>query len=65
MFLANVEGHALEFLANVVSEIGPDEDGRPLDVLFGALAMQLWNIKLDLKNEALDFSHFTPDFVEY
>lgn len=62
---ANVEGHPLEFQANVVDEIGVDEDGRPIDVLFGALAMQLWNIKLDLKNAALDFSHFTPDFVEY
>lgn len=65
LVLATVEGYRLEFAANVVGEIGLDEDGRPLDVLFGALAMQLWNIKLDLKNERLDFSHFTPDFIEY
>ena len=63
LVLATVEGHRVEFQANVVSEIGVDEDGRSIDVLFGALAMQLWNIKLDLKNECLDFSHFTPDFV--
>jgi hypothetical protein len=65
LVLATVEGRPLEFLANVVDEVGVDEDGRPIDVLFGALAMQLWNIKLDLKNERLDFSHFTKDFVEY
>ena len=65
LVLATVEGYRLEFQANVVTEIGTDEDGRPIEVLFGALAMHLWNIKLDLKNERLDFSHFTPDFVEY
>jgi hypothetical protein len=65
LVLATVEGHPLEFAANVVDEIGVDEDGRPIEVLFGALAMQPWNIKLDLKNERLDFSHFTSDFVEY
>lgn len=65
LVLANVEGHPLEFQANVVDEIGPDENGRPIEVLFGAIAMRLWNIKLDPKKEHLDFSHFTSDFVEY
>jgi hypothetical protein len=47
LVLAEVEGRRLEFHANVFDKIGVDEDGRPIDVLFGALALQLWNIKLD------------------
>ena len=63
--LADLEGHSLDFQAWVIDDIGRDEDGRPIDVLFGALAMQLWGIKLDLQNEKLDFTHFSTDFVEY
>ncbi len=62
---ANVEGHSLEFMAHVLDEIGRDDDGRTIDILFGALDMQLWGIKLDLPNERLDFSHYTTDFVEF
>ena len=62
---AKVDGHPIEFQAGVLKEIGRDEDGRRIEVLFGAIAMQLWNIKLDPKNERLDLSHFAPDFVEF
>lgn len=62
---ADVEGRPLEFQASVVDEIGRDEDGRPIDVLFGAIAMQLWGVKLDVPNERLDFTHYSTDFVEY
>jgi len=62
---AEVEGHSLEFQAAVVDEIGQDEAGRQIDVLFGSLAMQLWGIKLDIPNERLDFTHFSTEFVEY
>lgn len=62
---AVIEGHALEFQADVVDEIGPDEEGRPIEILFGALAMQLWGIKLDVVNERLDFTHYSTSFVEY
>lgn len=60
-----VEGHPLEFQARVIQRIGEDEEGQSIDVLFGAIAMQLWGIRLDPQNEALDFSHFTRDFVEF
>lgn len=63
--LANLEGRSLDFQAWVIDEIGCDEDGRPIDVLFGALGMRLWDIKLDLPNEKLDLTHFTTEFVEY
>lgn len=63
--IAQVEGHWLEFLASVLEEIGKDEDGRSIDVLFGALAMQEWGIRLDLPNERLDLSRYTREFVEF
>ena len=62
---ANIEGHQLEFQASVIDDIGQDEDGRLIEVLVGAIAMQLWGIRLDPQNECLDFSHFTTDFVEF
>ncbi|MGH7127422.1 MAG: aspartyl protease family protein, partial [Planctomycetaceae bacterium] len=65
LVLAEVDGHPLEFQAGVIDEIGTDEDGRTIDVLFGAIAMQLWGIRLDVQNERLDFSHFTTDFLEF
>jgi hypothetical protein len=65
LVFAEIDGRPLEFQASVVDEIGSDEDGRPVEILFGALAMQLWGIKLDLQNERLDLSHFATDFVEF
>ncbi|MBI3466907.1 MAG: retropepsin-like domain-containing protein [Planctomycetes bacterium] len=65
LVFAEIDGHKLEFRASVVDEIGTDEDGRAIDVLFGAIAMQLWGIKLDLQSERLDLSHFATDFVEF
>ena len=62
---ASVEGNPVEFQANVIDEIGKDEDGRPIDMLFGALATKLWGIKLDVPNEKLDLTHFAHDFVEF
>jgi hypothetical protein len=65
LVLAELEGHHLEFQANVIDQIGTDEDGRNVEVLFGAIAMQLWGIKLDPPNERLDLTHFADDFVEF
>ena len=62
---AEVEGHPLEFQASVIDAIGEDEVGREIDCLFGAIAIQLWGIRLDPQNDRLDFSHFTRDFVEF
>jgi len=65
LVIGQIEGNWVEFNASVIDEIGKDEDGREIDVLMGATAMQLWGIKLDLPNEELDLSHFTKDFVEF
>ncbi|HQU44137.1 MAG TPA: hypothetical protein PK867_15060 [Pirellulales bacterium] len=47
----------------VIDEIGKDEEG--IDVLFGALAMRQWGIRLIPKEERLDPTHFPDEFVEY
>ena len=62
---AKLEGHALQLQADVIDEIGQDEDGREIDILFGAIAMQLWGIRLDLQNERVDLSHFASEHVEF
>ncbi len=65
LVFAEVEGHSLHFEANVVEDIGKDEDGRRIELLFGALAMQAWGLKLDPQLERVDWSHFSTDFVEF
>src|SRR5262245_1672266 len=37
---ARIEGHPVSTHAFVLDEIGNDEDGKAIEVLFGALAMQ-------------------------
>jgi hypothetical protein len=65
LIAANIDGHPVETHASVIDEIGKDEDGRPIDVLFGALAMQEWGIRLDVPNERLDLTNYSRDFVEF
>ncbi|MBI3271555.1 MAG: hypothetical protein HYZ53_21370 [Planctomycetes bacterium] len=57
--------HPLMIRALVLSEIGADADGRPIDILFGADDMQLYGIRLIPKEEQLDLSHFQRSFVEF
>ena len=62
---AEVDGHPISTHALVVDEIGNDEDGKPIEVLFGALAMQLWGIRPVPDEERLDLSHYPEEFVEF
>lgn len=62
---ASVEGHKVVTNAMVLDEIGRDEEGKAIDVLFGALAMQQWRIRLMLKEERLDMTHYPKEFVEF
>ncbi len=62
---AEVEGRPISTHALVVDEIGTDEDGRPVEILFGALAMQLWGIRPVPDEEKLDLSHYPEEFVEF
>ena len=62
---AKVQGHSLFTHALVLDEIGKDEDGKPIEVLFGALAMQQWGIRPVPDEERLDLSHFPTEFIEF
>jgi len=62
---ARVEGHPITTHAFVLDEIGRDEDGNPIDVLFGALAMQQWGIRPIPGEERLDLTHYPTEFIEF
>src|SRR6266849_4631247 len=60
-----LEGLPISTHAMVIDEIGQDDDGKPIEILFGALAMQQWGIRLIPEKEKLDLSHYTSESVEY
>jgi len=62
---AEVQGCRISTHAMVIDEIGRDEDGKPIEVLFGALAMQQWGIRPVPDMEKLDMSHYSSEFVEF
>jgi hypothetical protein len=65
LLVARIEGHNVSTNAYVINEIGRDEEGNDIDVLFGALAMQQWGIRLLPKEERLDLTHYPKEFVEF
>ena len=62
---ADVQGCKISTHAMVLDEIGKDEDGKPIEVLFGALAMQQWGIRPIPDEEKLDMSRYPKEFVEF
>ena len=62
---AEIEGHAITTLALVIDEIGTDENGTPIEILFGALAMQQWGIRPIPDEERLDLTHYPEEFIEF
>lgn len=60
-----MEGRPILTHAMVLDEVGTDEDGRPIDVLFGALAMQQWGIRPVPDEERLDLSNYPEAFTEF
>ena len=62
---AEIEGKQISTHALVVNQIGKDEDGKAIDILFGALAMQQWGIRPVPDQETLDLSHYPDEFVEF
>ncbi len=62
---AEVEGHFISTHAMVLDEIGTDEDGRPVEILFGALARQQGGIRPLPDEEKLDLSRYPDEFVEF
>src|SRR6266851_7003185 len=62
---AEVQGCKISTLAMVIDRIGEDEDGKAIEILFGALAMQNWGIRPIPDEEKLDLSHYPKEFVEF
>jgi Aspartyl protease len=62
---AEVEGRPISTHAVVLDDIGRDDDGNLIEVLFGALAMQQWGIRLIPEQEKIDLSNYPSEFVEF
>ena len=62
---AEIQGYPISTHALVIDEIGKDEDGAPIEILFGALAMRQWGIRPIPDEERLDLSHYPEEFVEF
>jgi hypothetical protein len=60
-----IEGFSVEVDAYVLPDIGIDEQGKRIDILFGALAMQKWGIAPIPQEERLDMTHYPREFVEF
>ena len=65
VLVGEVAGKPFHTEAMVIDRIGDDEDGKAIEVLFGALAMQQWGIRLIPETEQLDLSHYPSEFVEF
>lgn len=62
---AEIEGRPISTYALVIEEIGKDENGTPIEIRFGALAMQQWGIRPVPDEERLDLTHYPEEFVEF
>lgn len=62
---AEIEGRPISTHALVLDAIGKDENGTPIEILFGALAMQQWGIRPIPDEERLDLTHYPDEFVEF
>jgi hypothetical protein len=62
--LGRIGKYPVHIDAYVIDDLGIDEGGRPIEILFGALAMQKWGIRPLPDEERLDFTHYTKEFME-
>ncbi len=62
---AEIMGRPISTHALVVEKIGNDENNVPIEIVFGALAMQQWGIRPVPDEERLDLSHYPDEFVEF
>jgi aspartyl protease len=62
---AEIEGHLIATHALVIDKIGQDEDGKQIEILLGALAMQQWGIRPVPDEEKLDMTHYPEEFMEF
>ena len=64
-FEALVDGKRVVGIAFILDRIGKDEDGREIELIFGAILMQNWGIRVCPDTESLDLSNYPEEFVEF
>lgn len=62
---ATIESKRVFFQAFILDDMGTDLAGRPIQMIFGALAMQQWGIRPLPDEERLDLSHYSEEWIEY
>ncbi|MCL0089907.1 retropepsin-like domain-containing protein [Dehalococcoidia bacterium] len=65
VLVGEIDGKPFHTEAMVIDRIGNDEEEKAIEVLFGALAMQQWGIRLIPEQEKLDLSHYPTEFTEF
>ena len=65
VLIGQIEDKGFHTEAMVIDRIGTDEEGKLIEILFGALAMQQWGIRLVPETQTLDLSHFPSEFLEF
>ena len=60
-----VEGLPVWTHVRVLEEIGTDEEGKRIEILMGALAMQEWGIRPIPDEERIDMTHYPKEFIEF
>jgi len=65
LLVGNIEGKPFHTEALVIDEIGVDDEGKVIEILFGTLPMQQWGIRLCLQEEQLDLTHYPDGFLEF
>ncbi|MBI2190619.1 MAG: hypothetical protein HYU36_01380 [Planctomycetes bacterium] len=63
--VGKIQGHLIATQAMVIGSLGRDEQGRPIEILLGALSMQQWGIIPLPRDEKLDLTHYPREFLEY
>jgi hypothetical protein len=62
---ASINGLDFDVNAYVLDKIGESENGD-IDIIIGALTMEMWWIKIDPKKGTLDISHLKKrEFTEF
>jgi len=63
--VCKIKGYQIRANVLVLDSIGKDDDGKPIEVLIGALTMQNWGIALIPEKEDIDLSNYPKEFVEF
>ena len=65
VLVGEIEDKPFHTEAMVIDRIWLDEDGKQIEILFGALAMQQWGIRLIPETKSLDLTHYSNEFLEF